>query len=78
MAEGFQTRNSRSTSASAKTRKWAIVRLILGQAQVIGATATLVFLIQTGESALTIWAAIVTAVLTLSSLLLFKSRWKVI
>lgn len=57
-------------------RKWAVVRLILGQAQVIGATITLVLLIQTGSSVLTLRAAIVTALLTLASVLLFKSGRK--
>lgn len=70
--------NSTGTSATARTRKWAIVRLIFGQAQVIGATMTLVFVIQAGTSGVTIWAAVLTAMVTLTSLLLFKSRWKVI
>jgi len=68
--------NSTSTSATAQARKWAIVRLVLGQAQIIGAAMTLVFLIQIGASELTFWAAGASAALTLTSLVLFKSRWK--
>jgi hypothetical protein len=54
--------------------RWALVRLLLGQAQIIGATMTLYFLLQMGESALTLWSAGITAIVTLTSLMQFKGR----
>lgn len=59
-----------------RRRRWGIVRLVLGQAQIDGATMTLIFLLQIGESSLTIWAAGAGAFVTLLSIVLFKSRWK--
>ena len=59
-----------------RRRRWAVVRLVLGQAQILGATMTMVFLLQTGESRLTYWTAGVSALITLASIVLFKSRWK--
>ena len=52
---------------------WAIVRLILGTLQV-GATMGVVFLLRTGVSSLTIWAVSITALFTLTSLMLFRKR----
>lgn len=52
--------------------RWAMVRLLLGQVQILGATMTLYFLVKTGESALTFWSAGITACFTLTSLMLFK------
>jgi hypothetical protein len=60
--------------AADQARKWAIIRLILGQSQVAGATATLYFLITTGESAYTLWTALVTALISGLSICLFKLR----
>jgi len=57
-------------------RRWAIVRLILGQLQVAGASATLVFLIQTGVSSWTIITCALAGCVTLTSWFLFRSRWK--
>ena len=57
-----------------KTRREAAVRLILGQGQIIGATATLFFLVKTALSAFTISAAIITALLTGSSIYLFRFK----
>ena len=57
-----------------RKRRRAVARLIFGQLQIMGATATLVFLIQTGVSKLTVWAAVIAALLTLTSLILFKSK----
>lgn len=51
-----------------------MVRLLLGQAQILGATMTLCFLLKTGESALTFWSVGITACFTLTSLVLFKGR----
>lgn len=50
---------------------WAMVRLILGLAQIMGATATLYFLLQTGRSNFTWWAAAVTLGVIVLSRLLF-------
>ena len=58
---------------ASRTRR-AVLLLVLGQAQIIGATTTLYFIVTTGESALTFWSAGVTAVFTLTSLVLFKGR----
>ena len=57
--------------------KWrAILRLALGQAQVIGATITLVFLLQGGVSARAIWGVILTGLVSLVSILLFRLVWR--
>jgi hypothetical protein len=63
------------TSSDTK-RKWAIVRLSLGQAQIVAATITLYFLIATRDSPYTIWSAIVTALISGASVYLFKIRKK--
>ena len=72
-------RKSHSTNAgiTLQQRKSATLRLCLGQAQICGATVTLVFVLSTGASTLTFWAASITALLTLASLLLFRSRWRI-
>ena len=53
-----------------------ILRLVLGQAQVIGATITLVFLLQGGVSARATWSAVLTGAVTLVSILLFRVIWR--
>jgi hypothetical protein len=55
-----------------KSRRRAILRLAFGQAQVIGATTSLVLLLQNGISAPSIWAAVLTGIVSLTSLLLFR------
>lgn len=52
--------------------RWAIVRLILGQVQVVGATAGLVLLFETGLSAATLGIFAVTTLATVVSKLLFR------
>jgi hypothetical protein len=52
-------------------RTWAVVRIVLGIVQVMGATVALVFLLQTGASGLTIAATDVTLCFTCLSRLLF-------
>jgi len=52
------------------------LRLAFGQAQVIGATATLVLLLQGGVSAPAIWAAALTGIVSLTSILLFRVLWR--
>jgi hypothetical protein len=54
----------------------AILRLALGQAQVIGATVALVLLLQGGVSAPAIWAAVLTGIVSLTSILLFRVVWR--
>jgi hypothetical protein len=51
---------------------WAIVRLILGVTQIVGATAGLVFLIATGASRITFAVAAVTGLFTVLSRILFR------
>ena len=62
------------SGAAARERRWVIVRLALGTAQVMGATAALFLLVQTGVSSLSVGAAVITCVLTTISVLLFGSR----
>lgn len=52
-------------------RMWAVVRIGLGLAQVMGATVILYALVQTGISALTIGATVVTLGFIVLSKLLF-------
>lgn len=54
----------------------AILRLVLGQAQVIGATITLVFLLQGGVSTRVTWSAVLTGIISLVSILLFRVIWQ--
>ncbi len=63
-------------SAAVQPRWRAILRLALGQAQVIGATITLVFLLQGGVSARVIWGVILTGLVSLISILLFRVIWR--
>jgi hypothetical protein len=51
---------------------WAIVRLILGVTQTVGATAGLVLLIGTGASRITFEVAAVTGLFTVLSRILFR------
>jgi hypothetical protein len=53
-----------------------MVRLLLGIAQMFGATVSGVLLVETGLSSLTLWGVIVTSVLTTVSVLLFGWRGK--
>ncbi len=68
--------NPTSNPKHAAHRWRAILRLTLGQLQVIGATAALVLLVQGGVSAPAIWAAALTAAVTLTSILLFRLLWR--
>ena len=53
-----------------------MLRLAFGQAQVIGATVTLVLLLQGAVSAPAIWAAVLTGLVSLTSILLFRLVWR--
>ena len=54
------------------SRTLAVVRILLGIAQVMGATAALAVLVQTGASGLTAVATVVTLLFTCLSRLLFS------
>jgi hypothetical protein len=56
------------------SRKWALVRVGMGIAQVMGATATLVFMAQTGMSQLTVAGVVATLLLVVLSRLLFSRK----
>jgi hypothetical protein len=62
-------------AGGAQTRSRAVLRLVLGQAQAIGATTALVLLLRGGVSALAIWAAVLTGVVSLTSIVLFRLVW---
>jgi hypothetical protein len=51
---------------------WAVVRLLLAVAQIAGATASLIFLINTGASSLTVVSVVATGLITLLSRILFS------
>ncbi len=52
-------------------RRWAVVRLALGQAQMIGALVSAYFLITTGVNEWSLGGAVLTCALTTVSVLLF-------
>ena len=68
--------HAHSTKEAAQPRWKAFLRLAFGQAQVIGATAALVLLLQGGVSAPAIWAAVLTGIVSLTSILLFRVVWR--
>lgn len=53
---------------------WAVARLLLAVAQIAGATASLIFLINTGTSKMTIVSVIATGLVTLLSRILSRVR----
>jgi hypothetical protein len=59
----------------AQSRSRAVLRLVLGQAQVIGATAALILLLRGGVSTPAIWAAVLTGGVSLTSIVLFRLVW---
>jgi len=58
----------------ARERGWAVVRFALGTAQILGVTAALVLLVQTGVNPWSFGATAVTCALTTTSVMLFGSR----
>jgi hypothetical protein len=68
--------HAHSNKQAVQPRWKAFLRLAFGQAQVIGATATLVLLLQGGVSAPAIWAAVLTGIVSLTSILLFRILWR--
>jgi hypothetical protein len=57
-----------------RAKRWAVVRLLLGQAQMIGAVAAAYLLIQTGMNELSLGAVVFTCACTTVSVLLFGGR----
>lgn len=55
-------------------RRWAVLRLALGTAQIVGATSALLLLIQTGLNPWSLGAAVIACTLTTISVLLFGGR----
>jgi hypothetical protein len=53
-------------------KPWAVIRIALGLAQVMAATGSLVFLLQTGMSALAVTATFATVLFVVASKLLFR------
>ncbi len=53
------------------SRMWAVVRIGLGLAQVMGVTNAVYFLLTTGMTDLTLWATAVTLILMVMSRLIF-------
>ncbi len=62
------------SGAAARERWWALARIALGLAQMTGATAALLLLVQTGVNARSLGAVVITCALTTTSVLLFGSR----
>jgi hypothetical protein len=60
----------------AQNRRQAVLRLVLGQAQVIGATVAVVLLLQEGVKAPAILATVLTGIVSLTSILLFRVVWR--
>jgi len=57
-----------------KEVRWAIVRLILGQAQIIGAVVSVYLVIQTGINSLSVCAFALTTACTILSRLIFRGK----
>ena len=65
-----------SEESTDEQRKRALLRLVLGQAQVFGAAMTLVLLIREGATPLVLWSTAITGVITITSILLFRVIWR--
>jgi len=70
------TTTSNLRADARRSQRLAVVRLVFGQLQMAGATATLVLLLQTGTSVPTAAVCLVTGLVTLASMLLFKKQPK--
>ena len=68
--------HANGNSAALQPRWRALLRLALGQAQVIGATITLVLLLQEGVGPRVVWGVILTGLVSLLSILLFRVIWR--
>jgi len=68
--------NSLCKAEGAQNRRQAVLRLVLGHAQVIGATVAMVLLLQEGVRAPAILATVLTGIVSLTSILLFRVVWR--
>ena len=59
-----------------RAKRRAVVRIILGNAQMMAAVVTLVLLWRSGVSAPTMIAGVIAAVLVLTSFVLFRVIWR--
>ncbi len=55
-------------------RRWALVRYLLGIAQMFGAIVSALLLFLTGVNSLTLWGVVITGAFTTISVLLFGGR----
>jgi hypothetical protein len=60
----------------ASTRRWAVVRLLLGYLQMTGAIVSAALLLQTGTNTASLGAVVLTCALTTVSVILFGSQRK--
>lgn len=63
-----------SLHRSSTTTCWAVLRLLLGTAQMVSAVIALLLIVQAGIGPLALGAVVVTSVLTTTSILLFGRR----
>jgi hypothetical protein len=75
-AQIIKAMHAHPNTAAVQPRWRAVLRLALGQAQIIGATITLVFLLQGGVCARAIWGVILTGLVSLVTILLFRLVWR--
>ena len=59
---------------TATERRWAILRYLLGMAQMLGATVSAILLSLTGVNSLTLWGVVITGVFSTISVILFGGR----
>jgi len=68
--------SSNRSRISARIRRLAFVRIVLGAGQIMGATVSVILLLQTGVNGLSLSATAITGVLMLASKLLFRRQTK--
>lgn len=61
---------------TSRPRWQALLRFVLGQAQMIGATITAIFLLLEGLRPLVVWSVVLTGAISLTSIVLFRVVWK--
>jgi hypothetical protein len=66
---------SPASSSDGRGRKRSVLRLVLGQLQIIGATVGFYFLLATGATKLTTTVLCITGGVTLLSFYLFRILW---
>lgn len=72
MSSDSHSSRSGADSQDARQRQRAILRLVLGQAQVFGAALAFVLLLEEGPTTPVIAVTVLTGLLTIVSLLLFR------